>query len=72
MDIATLIMTFKLNAKEQYKISHAEFNNFKKYGITNLSQMRQIVPQWKIQIQNDKTQYKALYTYAFDYMRVCL
>ena len=70
-DVITLIMTYRLEAKEQYKIARNEFMNFKKYSVNNLSQMKQQVPQWKNQILNDKAQFKGLYGYAFEYMRVC-
>ncbi len=70
-DVITLIMTYRLEAKEQYKIARNEFMNFKKYSVNNLSQMKQQVPQWKNQILNDKAQFKGLYAYAFEYMRVC-
>jgi len=70
MGIFPLIIMWKLNVKEKFKISRSEFvEGFSKLSLYSLSQIKAILPKWNEELQSQVKTFKMFYNFVFQYSK---
>jgi len=70
-DNSLLLIAWKLEVNQQHvwEISKEEFQNWSKFGVTTIDQMKKKCGDFKSEIAKDATKFKNFYFFVFDYLR---
>jgi DCN1-like protein 1/2 len=70
MDVIVLMLMYKLDCKQQYKITRKEWmTGFQNNQIQNLADMKTKIPQVKNSLNDNAKSFKSFYSWCFNYVK---